>query len=105
MVRVDTGEELWSAEGRLIQALSFSPQSTYLLSWERMKKEDPAAPAPPTEDGANGGAKKTVKGNLVAWRAMTGEALGGFTQKNFRKPDWPTVQWTRDEALCFKVYI
>lgn len=104
VVRVETGEVLWSHEGRSIQALSFSPRGTYLITWERLSKE-------PTGGGEKGDAgnegegegTRVIKGNLLACGATSGETIAGFTQKNFRKPDWPTLQWTCDESLCFKV--
>lgn len=97
---METGKERWSAAGRPVQALAFSPQSTYLLTWERMVKE---APGTANGDGAGEGAAPAVKGNLLVWRVADGELVAGFTQKVFRKPDWPTLQWTKDESLAFKV--
>ncbi len=96
-MEVETGKELWSASGRAVQALAFSPQAAYLLTWERMAKDA----------GGNGNGEAAdapaVKGNLLVWRVADGGMLAGFTQKAFRKPDWPTLQWTKDESLAFKV--
>lgn len=101
---METGTERWSAANRPVQALAFSPQSTYLLTWERMAKDGGGA-------GNGGGGSEAaadapapaVKGNLLVWRVADGELVAGFTQKAFRKPDWPTLQWTKDESLAFKV--
>lgn len=98
LVEVETGRELWTAQGRPVQALAFSPQSTYLLTWERMAKEKEGTAA------AENGEAAAVKGNLLVWKVEDGRLVTGFTQKVFRKPDWPTLQWTKDETLAFKVW-
>ncbi len=97
VVDVETGKVLWTVEGRGIQALSFSPKNTFLLTWERL------APGGAQQEGSTGnGGSSDVKGNLLVWRVQDGQLVAGFTQKQFRKPDWPTLQWTQDESLCFR---
>jgi translation initiation factor 2A len=86
----ETGEVLMAVEGRPVQAVAFSPRGSFLLTWERPAKETPP------EGGA-------PEGNLVVWRVLGGERLISYQQRVFKKTDWPTVQWTSDEALCYKV--
>ncbi|KAI8816782.1 eukaryotic translation initiation factor eIF2A-domain-containing protein [Fimicolochytrium jonesii] len=62
--------------------IEFSPQGSYLSTWERFVKEaDPQAPA---------------HQNLAIWNVATGERVTGFSQKN--QKGW-NVTWTEDEAL------
>jgi uncharacterized protein with WD repeat len=94
VVSTVTQATLCSIEGHAnIQALSFSPLNTFLLTWERLASvpKGSAATGQPPEP------------NLLVWRIADGERVTGWVQKTFRKADWPSVQWTRDEALAFKV--
>ncbi|GAB5030602.1 eukaryotic translation initiation factor 2a [Nannochloropsis oceanica] len=107
VVDVDTGKVRWTVEGRNIQALSFSPKGTFLLTWERLvaggaPQEGNCTAATTSKESNGSGEAATVKGNLLVWRAEDGKLLAGFTQKAFRKPDWPTLQWIPDESLCFR---
>jgi len=108
VVEMETGKVRWTVEGRSIQALSFSPKGTFLLTWERLaaggapQEGSSTTTTSSSESKGNGNAAVVVKGNLLVWRAEDGALLAGFTQKAFRKPDWPTLQWTPDESLCFR---
>jgi len=110
VVDVETGNVRWTVEGRNIQALSFSPQGTFLLTWERLASGGAPQPGSSTATSQSGSTAHTtpetatagIKGNLLVWRSENGVLVAGFTQKTFRKPEWPTLQWTPDESLCFR---
>jgi translation initiation factor 2A len=107
VVDVETGKVRWTVEGRNIQALSFSPKGTFLLTWERLSaggapQEGNNTTTTSSSESNDNGEAAAVKGNLLVWHAVDGKLLAGFTQKAFRKPDWPTLQWTLDESLCFR---
>ncbi|KAJ1929747.1 hypothetical protein IWQ60_000899 [Tieghemiomyces parasiticus] len=61
--------------------LDFSPQGTYLLTWERFVKP-PEGPLPK---------------NTLIWATATGEQLGAFTRK--LQSSW-TFQWSYNEQYC-----
>jgi translation initiation factor 2A len=65
--------------------LVFSPRGTYLLTWERPKKE---------ENTGNYGP------NLKVWNASTGEQLESFVQKT--QGGW-SIQYTGDEKYCARL--
>lgn len=71
------------------KALAFSPKGTYLLTWQ----------SPAKADATRGG---RPPGNLVAWDASTGQEVLRLTQKQMRSAQWPSLQWTGDEALAVR---
>ncbi|KAJ1942061.1 hypothetical protein GGF37_003282, partial [Kickxella alabastrina] len=64
----------------------FSPNGTYLMTWERYSKKDS-----PDADNSN----------LKVWDATTGTLLGGFVQNSFSVT---ALQWTDDEKYCAKLF-
>mmetsp|Transcript_70221 Transcript_70221/g.146343 ORF Transcript_70221/g.146343 Transcript_70221/m.146343 type:complete len:631 (+) Transcript_70221:36-1928(+) len=64
-------------------AVSFSPQGSFLQTWEKL-----------TEELQQSG------GNLRLWDPQTGAFLTGFSQKAFSKEKWPYIRWTDDEMIA-----
>ncbi|KAJ2159847.1 hypothetical protein GGF46_002738 [Coemansia sp. RSA 552] len=63
----------------------FSPNGTYLVTWERYTKK----------------AGAEASRNLCVWDAASGDLKGSFTQQSFS----PTaLQWTDDEKYCAKLF-
>ena len=68
-------------------AVALSPKGTFIQTWEKL-----------TEELQQSG------GNLRIWDSSTGSFLTGFSQKNFSKDQWPSIQWTNDEIVsCLAV--
>jgi translation initiation factor 2A len=68
-------------------AIAFSPKGTFVQTWEKL-----------TEELQQSG------GNLRIWDSSSGALLTGFSQKNFSKDQWPSIQWTNDEIVsCLAV--
>ncbi|PRP88612.1 putative eukaryotic translation initiation factor 2A [Planoprotostelium fungivorum] len=81
----DTGATVQKIPKPKVTNVSFSPKSTFLLTWER--------PTPPTEQGGQ------PPNNLLLWRISTGECVYAWYQKVFVQEFWPTVQWSSEENL------
>jgi len=65
-----------------VQMMDLSPNSTYLLTWERFYED-------------------TCPNNLKLWNANTGNLVGAWPQKNLKREAWPYLQWTHDEQFAF----
>ncbi|KAJ1657398.1 hypothetical protein IWQ61_003192 [Dispira simplex] len=61
--------------------LAFSPLATYLLTWERMVKQEDGSPHQ----------------NMVVWNTATGEQVASFSRKT--QSNW-ALQWSADESYC-----
>ncbi len=67
-----------------VQALAFSPRGSFALTWERL-------------------AASGEQDNLIVWAVATGAVVRRFTQKAFSKLQWPTIQWSSDEAIAARM--
>jgi translation initiation factor 2A len=68
-----------------VQALAFSPRGSFALTWERVA------------------AARGEPDNLIVWAVATGAVVRRFTQKTFSKLQWPTIQWSSDEAIAARM--
>ncbi|CAD7701889.1 unnamed protein product [Ostreobium quekettii] len=65
-------------------SVSFSPQGTYLVTYQRPKKE------------LGGGHK-----NLQVWSVSSGELVWELHQKPITAEKWPAIKWNTDETAAF----
>ncbi|KAJ2795590.1 hypothetical protein H4S07_006443, partial [Coemansia furcata] len=68
-----------------IVSVQFSPNGTYIVTWERYNKTDDVE----------------ASHNLRVWDSVSGEQRGAFTQKTFSDR---ALQWTDDEKYCAKLF-
>lgn len=83
----ETGAVQAKIERRGVSHIAFSPQGSFLLTWEHLPKEIP-------ED------QRKTYGNLCVWNTKTGEEVAHFIQKAFMKENWPSLRWSDDEVIC-----
>ncbi|CAM9488341.1 unnamed protein product, partial [Heterosigma akashiwo] len=84
VIDVPNQQVLMQTEHAQIQAVSFSPTGTFLLTWNRPNKE-------------------TNAHNLIVWDVATGSTHASFFQKAFKRELWPTLQWYPDESAMLKI--
>ncbi|KAL7273823.1 hypothetical protein RUND412_003300 [Rhizina undulata] len=77
----DTGEVKNTLPAQSVYELGFSPQGSYIITWERPSKQ---------EDGS-------ATKNLKVWRTETAEHVVAFVQKS--QTGW-NLQYTHDEKYC-----
>ena len=104
---------------RRVQKLAWSPQGTYLVTWQKFDTAAnfPNVPAallnavPGTFDepgsseaaAAEGEPRKPKIGNLRVWEASTGALVDAFSMKKMSSMTWPALQWTADESWCLRM--
>jgi len=49
------------------------------------------------------GVSDEKEGNLIAWKLPAGTIEARFFQKEYKPTQWPSLQWTSDEALCARL--
>uniref|UniRef100_A0A7S2W6T5 Eukaryotic translation initiation factor 2A n=1 Tax=Rhizochromulina marina TaxID=1034831 RepID=A0A7S2W6T5_9STRA len=67
-----------------VQKLAFSPQGTYVVTWQKYEAEAEVQ-------------------NLRVFEAATGSLVTSFPMKKLSSMLWPALQWTSDEALCMRM--
>ncbi|EGC36920.1 hypothetical protein DICPUDRAFT_31095 [Dictyostelium purpureum] len=65
--------------------ISFSPQNSFLLTWERMSEYN------------------NNENNLIVWDIKTKQILYKSSQKYCNQENWPLIKWTDDEVLAGKL--
>eukprot|EP00961_Rhodomonas_salina_P145026 1952119-Rhodomonas_salina.1 len=83
----ESGSEICKLKSTASIAVAFSPQGSFIQTWEKLTDELQAS-----------------GGNLRIWNPKTGDFLTGFSQKNFSKDSFPYVKWTDDELVaCMRI--
>lgn len=85
--KIDMSSKLYLPSTSTCQAGTFSPLSTFFVTWQRPSK-DPNSP-----------------GNLKIFSSSNGELLKSFHMKSPAVPGvtWPAVQWTYDEKIALRI--
>ncbi|KAM9967726.1 hypothetical protein ACTFIW_001811 [Dictyostelium discoideum] len=65
--------------------ISFSPQNSFLLTWERMSEYN------------------NNENNLIVWDIKQASILYKTSQKYCNQENWPLIKWTDDEVLAGKL--
>eukprot|EP00762_Andalucia_godoyi_P003421 ANDGO_04372.mRNA.1 Eukaryotic translation initiation factor 2A len=82
-----TGQLLRVLDEQRVQAIAFSPLSTFLCTYRR--------PVDPETE--------SVDGNVVVWACSDFRSVYRFWQKTIAKDTWPSIQWTADEGMCCRM--
>lgn len=81
----DTGALVQTIEAPNLLEIAFSPRGSYIMSWERPKKDEASGNFAP---------------NLRLWNSSTGEFIRSFTQKG--QSGWQ-LQFSFDEKYCARL--
>jgi len=71
-----------------VTEVSFSPKSTFLLTWERWTQEKQEAGA---------------QGNLFIWNVSSGQLISSFIHKTLLEHSWPVIRWSTDESYSARL--
>lgn len=87
--------------------LWFSPQGSYLATWERPSKSITSNRCPVNRESDSSNTHTVAKLedgsgslNLIVWDAKTGEQIAAFSQKSLNSSSF---QWTSDEKYCARL--
>jgi len=83
--KADTGAVFSTIQRAGIVMISFSPQNSFLLTWERFSEAN------------------NNENNLLVWEISTQQILYKTSQKYVNQESWPLIQWTEDEILAGKL--
>ncbi|KAF2069844.1 hypothetical protein CYY_008834 [Polysphondylium violaceum] len=83
--KADTGAVYSTIQRAGIVMISFSPQNSFLLTWERFSEAN------------------NNENNLLVWEISNQQILYKTTQKYVNQESWPLIQWTEDEILAGKL--
>jgi translation initiation factor 2A len=78
----DTGKEVLKLLVAGVAAISFSPQGSYLQTFQKPQAQQK---------------------NLTIWNALTGAIVLQQFQKSISKTTWPTVQFSEDESIACRI--
>eukprot|EP01132_Coremiostelium_polycephalum_P002757 gene2757-3430_t len=83
--KTESGQLYSQLDRANIVMVSFSPQNSFFLTWERFSE---------TNNNEN---------NLLVWDLQTKQVLYKTSQKYCNAENWPLIKWTDDEVLAGKL--
>jgi len=87
--QTSTGALVSSIQHPKIKFLSFSPNNTFIQSWQYVEKlQNPNDKQPD---------------NLIIWDVATGERVHSWLEKHYSTSNWPFIKWTADETVAAKM--